>query len=71
MAISSVRDVMPPRGFDAQDSLADQQRTRTAEQADYRHVLSRQAREEEAAEHRVVGTAYRPPGMGRWVDRSV
>ncbi len=71
MAITSVRDVMPPRGFDAQDSLADQQRARTAEQAAYRHVLSQQAREEETAEHRVVGTAYRPPGMGRWVDRSV
>lgn len=71
MAISSVRDVMPPRGFDAQDSLTDQQRARTAEQAAYRRVLLQQAREEESVEHRVVGTAYRPPGMGRWVDRSV
>jgi hypothetical protein len=71
MAISSVRDAMPPRGFDAQDMLADQQRTRTAEQAAYRRILSQQARDEESAEHRVVGHAYRPPGMGRWVDRLV
>jgi hypothetical protein len=71
MTVSGAHDILPPQGFDARNAQADERQANLAKRADYDRILAQRAHEEESADHRTVGAVYRPPGMGRWVDRFV